>query len=143
MKNYSSSRFSVASAVSRSAVNSVSAYCAVSVCSGSAVAGVVAGVVTSVVIGVAHVPLRRLGSRSSARIRTVRPQVPPSLRWVRGLLPGDEGGVWLAEVASCLAETPDKSERRRFVRSYRRRMPQLIWTTWTVHLSGSRRRELS
>ncbi|MGH3852708.1 MAG: hypothetical protein ACRDR6_04255 [Pseudonocardiaceae bacterium] len=59
-----------------------------------------------------------------------------------GLLPGDEGAVWLAEVGSCLAEVPDKGERRRYVRSYWRSVPQLIWTSWAVRLSASRRREL-
>ncbi|MEO7196687.1 MAG: hypothetical protein ABIZ05_18015 [Pseudonocardiaceae bacterium] len=58
------------------------------------------------------------------------------------LLPGGEGTTWLAEVSSCLAEAADKGERRRYVRSYRRSVPQLIWTSWTVRLSASRRREL-
>jgi hypothetical protein len=81
--------------------------------------------------------------KASAGIRTVRPQAPKSLRWVRGLLPGEEGTAWLAEVASCLAETPDKRVRRRFARSYRRGVPRLIWTSWAEYLSASRRKELS
>lgn len=31
---------------------------------------------------------------------------PRPLRWVRSLLPGEEGTAWRAEVISCLAETP-------------------------------------
>jgi hypothetical protein len=54
-----------------------------------------------------------------------------SLRWVRGLLPGAEGKAWWAEVISCLAETPDPGERRQYVRSYRRSVPRLVWTSWT------------
>jgi hypothetical protein len=56
---------------------------------------------------------------------------PRSLRWVRGLLPGAEGQAWWAEVISCLAETPDSSERRQYVRSYRKSVPRLVWTSWT------------
>jgi hypothetical protein len=54
-----------------------------------------------------------------------------SLRWVRSLLPGEEGTAWWAEVISCLAETPDPRRRRQYVRSYRRSVPQLVWTSWT------------
>jgi hypothetical protein len=54
-----------------------------------------------------------------------------SLRWVRSLLPGEEGPAWWAEVISCLAETPDPRRRRQYVRSYRRSVPQLVWTSWT------------
>jgi uncharacterized protein DUF4383 len=57
---------------------------------------------------------------------------PSSLRWVRGLLPGEEGTAWWAEVTSCLAETPDPGQRRQYVRSYRRSVPQLVWTSWTL-----------
>jgi hypothetical protein len=32
---------------------------------------------------------------------------PSSLRWIRGLLPGEARTGWWAEVTSCLAETPD------------------------------------
>lgn len=56
---------------------------------------------------------------------------PRSLRWTRGLLPGEEGAAWWAEVMSCLAETPDPDERRRYLRSYRQSVPQLVWTSWT------------
>lgn len=66
-----------------------------------------------------------------------------SLRWVCVLLPGEEGSTWLAEVASCLAETSDPGERRRHVRSYRRAVPQLIWVSWAEYLRKSRHRELS
>jgi hypothetical protein len=38
--------------------------------------------------------------------------------------------AWWAEVISCLAETSDLSERRRYLRSYRRSVPQLVWTSW-------------
>ncbi len=53
------------------------------------------------------------------------------LRWVRNLLPGDEGTAWWAEVISCLSETTDPRQRRQYVRSYRRSVPRLIWTSWT------------
>jgi Domain of unknown function (DUF4383) len=56
---------------------------------------------------------------------------PSSLRWVRSLLPGEEGTAWWAEVISCLAETPDPGQRRHYGRSYRRSVPQLVWTSWT------------
>jgi hypothetical protein len=69
--------------------------------------------------------------------------VPRSLGWVRGLLPDEEGMTWWAEVISCLAETSNRGERRRYLRSYRRSVPQLVWTSWAEHLSASRRRELS
>jgi hypothetical protein len=60
--------------------------------------------------------------------------VPSSLRWVRGLLPGEEGTAWWTEVTSCLAETPDPGQRRQYVRSYRRSVPQLVWTSWTCQV---------
>jgi PadR family transcriptional regulator, regulatory protein PadR len=53
-----------------------------------------------------------------------------SLPWVRGLLPGEEGTGWWAEVTFCLAETPDPGQRQ-YVRSYRWSVPQLVWTSWT------------
>jgi Domain of unknown function (DUF4383) len=56
---------------------------------------------------------------------------PRSLRWVPSLLPREEGMAWRAEMTSCLAETSDAGERRRYLRSYRRSVPQLIWTSWT------------
>jgi hypothetical protein len=62
---------------------------------------------------------------------------------VRGLLPDDEGAAWLAEVTSCLAEATDKGERRRYMRSYRRKVLQLILTSWSEHLNASRQRTLS
>ncbi|MGH3573540.1 MAG: hypothetical protein ACRDR6_19130 [Pseudonocardiaceae bacterium] len=65
------------------------------------------------------------GCRSDALL------VPWSLRWVRGLLPGAEGGTWWAGVICCLAETRDSGERRQYVRSYRRSVPRLVWTSWT------------
>jgi hypothetical protein len=113
-----------------------------------AVGVVVGGVVVAVgfllfllVIGVVEVGKRR-AVQVPAHLRTGPVLAPKTLRWVRGLLPGDEGAAWLAEVGSCLAETTDKGERRRYVRSYRRKIPQLIWTSWTEHLSASRQREL-
>lgn len=57
-----------------------------------------------------------------------------ALRWVRGLLPGEEGAAWWAEVTSCLAETPDPGPRCRYVRSYCRSVPQLVWTSWTAQI---------
>lgn len=87
--------------------------------------------------------VRRRGSQSPAGHRTVSTVAAGSLRWVCGLLPGDEGTAWWAEVTSLLAEAPDKSTRRRYVRSYLRNVPRLIWTSWSEYLSASRRRELS
>ncbi|MGH3546700.1 MAG: DUF4383 domain-containing protein [Pseudonocardiaceae bacterium] len=58
-------------------------------------------------------------------------QGPSSLRWVGNLLPGEEGTAWWAEVISCLAETTDPGQRRDYVRSYRRSVPKLVWTSWT------------
>lgn len=81
------------------------------------------------------------GRRAAARVSAV--SAPTSLRLVRGLLPGDERTAWWAEVNSCLAETVDPGERRQYVRNYRREVPQLIWTSWSEHLSASDRRELS
>lgn len=106
---------------------------------GALVLGVLGGLVGLVVKAWG----RRRGSQAPAGLRTVLRPTPRTLRWVRGLLPGDEGAAWLVEVSSCLAEAQDKGERRRYVRSYRRNVPQLIWTSWTVHLRASRRRELS
>jgi hypothetical protein len=60
------------------------------------------------------------------------------LGWVPYLLPQDEGRAWWAEVTSCLAETADAGERRRYVRSYRRSAPQLIWTSWTSPIRQAR-----
>jgi hypothetical protein len=96
------------------------------------------------VLGVVRVLARRPGSRTLARGHTVPPLAAPrSLRWVRGVLPDGEGAAWLAEVSSCLAETRNRGKRRRYLRSYRRNVPRLIWTSWTEHLSKSRSRELS
>lgn len=69
--------------------------------------------------------------RATAGFRPGPALGPSSLRWVRGLLPGEEGTGWWAEVTSCLAETPDPGQRRQYVRSYRRSVPQLVWTSWT------------
>lgn len=116
---------------------------------GGVVAGVVSGVVVGLVVGLVAVGLGvsvrrwRRGSPDPASLPTVPPLAPRTLRWVRGLLPSDEGAAWLAEVTSCLAEVRDKGERRRYVRSYRRGVPQLIWTSWALHVSGSRSRKLS
>jgi hypothetical protein len=68
---------------------------------------------------------------------------PRTLRWVRGLLPRDEGSAWLAEVRSCLADAYDDGERRRHIRGYRRAVPRLVWTSWALHLRGSGSRTLS
>jgi hypothetical protein len=68
---------------------------------------------------------------------------PRTLRWVRGLLPRDEGAAWFAEVTSCLAEAHDEDERRRHILSYRRAVPRLVWTSWVLHARGSKSRTLS
>jgi hypothetical protein len=73
----------------------------------------------------------------SGLVTSVRPAAPcpapapRSLGWVRGLLPAEEGTAWWAEVTSCVAEISDPGERRRYLRSYRQSIPQLIWTSWT------------
>jgi hypothetical protein len=59
-----------------------------------------------------------------------------SLRWVRSLLPGEEGRAWWAEVISCLSEITEPAQRRQYVRSYRRSVPQLVWTSWTSGVRG-------
>ncbi|MCA1834921.1 MAG: DUF4383 domain-containing protein [Actinobacteria bacterium] len=69
--------------------------------------------------------------QATAGFRLDALRAPRSLRWIRGLLPGAEGEAWWAEVISCLAETPDSGERRQYVRSYRRSVPRLVWTSWT------------
>ncbi|MCA1822234.1 MAG: DUF4383 domain-containing protein [Pseudonocardia sp.] len=61
-----------------------------------------------------------------------------SLGWVPGLLPREEGVAWWAEVTSFLAETADPGERRRYLRSYRRSVPQLVWTSWTSPVRHAR-----
>lgn len=73
--------------------------------------------------------------------RMVLPLTSRSLRWVRGLLPRDEGRAWLAEITSILAEAP-RSTRHRYVRSYRREIPKVVWTSWSEHLSALRQRDL-
>ena len=50
--------------------------------------------------------------RATAGFRPGPALGPSSLRWVRGLLSGEEGTGWWAEVTSCLAETPDPGQRR-------------------------------
>lgn len=72
-----------------------------------------------------------LDSRRRAPLTAGPPAGPSSLGWVPGLLPREEGMAWWAEMTSCLAETTDAGERRRYLRSYRRSVPQLIWTSWT------------
>ncbi|MGA8518690.1 MAG: DUF4383 domain-containing protein [Pseudonocardiaceae bacterium] len=74
------------------------------------------------------------GRRERADFRPDAVVKPSSLRWVRNLLPGEEGTAWWAEVISCLAETPDPAQRRHYLRSYRRSVPQLIWTSWTAQV---------
>lgn len=110
---------------------------------GDLLGGLLSGVLVVVRVCVDGVLARRLGSRAPARGHTVPLLAAPrSLRWVRGVLPDGEGAAWLAEVSSCLAEAATKGERHRYVRSYRRTVPQLIWTSWAEHLSASHRREL-
>jgi hypothetical protein len=64
--------------------------------------------------------------------------VATSLRWVPGLLPREEGMAWWDEVTSSLAETTDPGERRRYLRSYRRSVPQLVWSSWTAPVRQAR-----
>ncbi len=75
-------------------------------------------------------------SANNGRIRPTPPLESSSLRWVRHLLPGEEGRAWWAEMISCLAEITDSAQRRRYVRSYRRSVPQLVWTSWTSRVRG-------
>ena len=78
--------------------------------------------------------LGRIGLRDWRATAGFRPGPalgPSSLRWIRSMLPGEEGTAWWAEVTSCLAETLDLGQRRQYVRSYRRSVPQLVWTSWT------------
>lgn len=84
-----------------------------------------------------------LPPETTGELRGISAPTPRTLRWVRVLLPNDEGSAWVAEVASCLAEAQNESEQRRHIRSYRRAAPQLIWTSWVVHLRSSRSRTLS
>ncbi len=80
----------------------------------------------------------------SGLLTGVRPAVPrpvPALRslgWVRGLLPAEEGTAWWAEVTSCVAEASDPGERRRYLRSYRQAIPQLVWTSWTSEVRSAK-----
>ena len=107
---------------------------------------VAAGVVVIIVgvIGIISAVRRRFQcSRELARLGMVPPLTTRSLRWVGVLLPCEEGSRWLAEVTSCLAETLDPGERRRYVRSYRRAALRLIWVSWTEYLRESRHQELS
>jgi hypothetical protein len=106
------------------------------------VTGSVLGVTGSVLGVTSAVRGRRRHSQAPTGLRTVISPAPKTLRFVGGLLPGDEGTAWVAEVGSCLAEARDQSERRRYVRSYLRNVPQLVWTSWAVRLGASRRREL-
>jgi len=101
------------------------------------------GVIVGVIVGIGAVRRRFQASRELVRLNMVPPLTTRSLRWVGVLLPSEEGGKWLAEVASCLAETLDPGERRRYVRSYRREVLRLIWVSWTEYLRESRHRELS
>lgn len=74
--------------------------------------------------------------QAMAGFRPTPPLESSSLRWVRRLLPGEESRAWWAEMISCLAETTDLAQRRRYVRSYRRSVPQLVWTSWTSRVRG-------
>lgn len=99
--------------------------------------------VFSVINDPARVQQLGRGSQAPAIRQTAPSLASTSLRWVRGFLPRDEGVAWWADVLSCLAETPDKNERRRYVRSYLRRAPWLIWTTWSLRFRAARQRKLS
>jgi hypothetical protein len=80
-----------------------------------------------------------IGLRDRQAMAGFRPgpeQEPNSLRWVRRLLPGEESRAWWAEVISCLSETSDPGQRRQYVRSYRRSVPRLVWTSWTSRVRG-------
>lgn len=78
------------------------------------------------------------GHRALGSAATASDSAPVSLSWVPGLLPREEGRAWWAEVTSCFAETADPGERRRFLRSYRRSVPQLVWTSWTSGVRHAR-----
>jgi hypothetical protein len=59
--------------------------------------------------------LGRIGLRDRRATAGFRPGLalgPISLRWIRSMLPGEEGTAWWAEVTSCLAETLDLGQRR-------------------------------
>jgi len=59
--------------------------------------------------------LGRIGLRDRRATAGFRPGPalgPISLRWIRSMLPGEEGTAWWAEVTSCLAETLDLGQRR-------------------------------
>jgi hypothetical protein len=62
--------------------------------------------------------------RATAGFRPGPALGPSSLRWVRRLLPGEEGTGWWAAVTSCLAEAPDPGQRRQYVRSWS--VPELV-----------------
>jgi hypothetical protein len=86
------------------------------------------------------------GKPASQRI-PLRPRGPSAephsvLCWVRALLPGEEDMAWRAEVTSCFAKIPHTARRRRYLRNYRRWVPQLVWITCTTQLTALRRREL-
>jgi hypothetical protein len=74
----------------------------------------------------------RRDRRATARFQPEAVRGLRSLRWICSLLPGEEGMAWWPEVTSCLAETPDPGPRRRYVRSYRRSVSQLVWSRWTL-----------
>lgn len=109
---------------------------------GGAIVGAVGSLFLLVGVIVVGIGQRRV-AQVPEHLRAIPALAPRVLRWVCGLLPGGEGAAWLAEVTSCLAETADPGEQRRYVRSYRRNVLQLIWTSWTEHLRASRRRKLS
>jgi hypothetical protein len=117
--------------------------------------GVLGGVLGGVLIGILIAGLIRIVQLVSvpsnvrlypqigpAHMGLIAAPAPRSLRWVRDLLPSDEGTAWLSEAMSCLAETADEHERRLYVRSYRRAAPQLIWTSWSEYLKASHHRKI-
>jgi len=86
---------------------------------------------------------RRLDQHHALQGDKVLHQTPRTLYWMCRLLPKDEAIAWLTEVASSLAEAGDKGTRRRYIYSYLRTSPLLIWTSWIEYLRDSYHKELS
>lgn len=88
-----------------------------------------AGVIIGTLSALVALPL----GRKREALRLIPAQPLRSLRLVFFVLPYDEGLDWLAEALSWLAEAPD-DEHQRYLRSYRRGVPKLIWVSWSEAL---------
>ncbi|MGH3913962.1 MAG: hypothetical protein ACRDTC_11230 [Pseudonocardiaceae bacterium] len=88
-----------------------------------AVSGALGGLITVTLV----IPRR---GQVPPRQGTGPPPAPRALHWLCLLLPGEEGSAWVAEVRSCLAETPGTGKRLRYLGTYLLRVPQLIWHAW-------------